>query len=147
MKPFPHCYQVTASAGEQSAVELESNGLKSIMSSPPVEFDGPGDLWSPETLLVGAIADCFILTFRAIAKAARVRWISLTCDANGTVDLSNGNTSFTAVQLRARLVIPDSTEMQRAEELLDKTKKACLISNSLKCTPTFKVDVAIELAA
>ena len=46
-------------------------------SSAPVEFDGPGDRWSPETLLIAAIADCFILTFRAIACATRMDWQGL----------------------------------------------------------------------
>ena len=109
--------------------------------------DGPGNLWSPETLLVGAVADCFRLTFRSIAKVGTLRWISLTCEGDGTVDRANGTMSFTAVQLRARLTIPDTTDMQDAERLLDKATKACLISNSLKFTPTFKVDVAIGLAA
>jgi peroxiredoxin-like protein len=147
MKPLPHRYLVTASASAQSPVELESDGPKALMSAPPPEFDGPGNLWSPETLLVGAMADCFVLTFRAIAKAARFDWISLTSEAQGTVDRADGITSFTAVQVSARLVISDNATMQTAEKLLDKAKKACLITNSLKCTPTFKADVAIESAA
>ena len=68
MKPYPHHYQVAASAGVEGEVLLASAGLEPINTAPPVEFDGPGNRWSPETLLVGAIADCFILTFRAVAR-------------------------------------------------------------------------------
>jgi organic hydroperoxide reductase OsmC/OhrA len=31
------------------------------------QLGGPGGQWSPETLLVAAAAECFILTFRAVA--------------------------------------------------------------------------------
>ena len=43
------------------------------------EFGGPGDLWSPETMLAGAVAGCFILTFRAAARAssASIPWRKL----------------------------------------------------------------------
>jgi hypothetical protein len=38
----------------------------------PAEFGGPGDQWSPESLLAGAIASCFALTFRFVARAQKV---------------------------------------------------------------------------
>jgi peroxiredoxin-like protein len=147
MKPFPHHYLVNASASQKSAVDLDSSGLKTLASAPPSEFDGPGDLWSPETLFVAAVCDCFVLTFRAIANSSRLNWTSLVCDGDGTVDRTNGVTSFTGVQLRARLVIPVGTDEEKATRLLEKAEKACLISNSLKFTPTIEADVAIELAA
>jgi organic hydroperoxide reductase OsmC/OhrA len=37
----------------------------------------PGNAWSPETSLVAAVADCFILTFRGVAQAAKFPWESL----------------------------------------------------------------------
>jgi organic hydroperoxide reductase OsmC/OhrA len=147
MKPLPHLYAVTASASDQSPVQLESAGLHAFLSAPPVEFDGPGNLWSPETLLMAALSDCFILTFRAIAKASMLNWISLKCDTYGTVDRLDATTSFTSIEVRARLVIPQTANMEKAEKLLAKSRQSCLIANSLKVTPTYKLTVAIELAA
>ena len=71
MKPLPHRYNVTLTSGEQSYPVLTSDRLEPFTSAPPENFDGPGNLWSPETLLVAAVADCFALTFRAIAKASQ----------------------------------------------------------------------------
>ena len=70
MQQLPHSYVVSASAEAESNVTLSSDGLESVTSAPPEAFGGPGDLWSPETLLVAAVADCFILSFRAIARAS-----------------------------------------------------------------------------
>jgi hypothetical protein len=37
---------------------------------------------------VAAVADCFALTFRAVAKASQLQWTKLLCDADGTLDRS-----------------------------------------------------------
>ena len=65
MEPFPHRYRVKGRGQVTGDVELSADGLTTLRSASPAEFDGPGGRWSPETLLVGAVADCFILTFRA----------------------------------------------------------------------------------
>ena len=70
MHPFPHRYRVKGAGRVTGDVELTAERLTSLRSATPIEFDGPGDRWSPETLLVVAVAVCFILTFRAIAKAS-----------------------------------------------------------------------------
>ena len=79
MHQLPHSYVVSAAAEPESNVTLASDGLESVISAPPEAFGGPGDLWSPETLLVAAVADCLILSFRAIARASSYTWSELQC--------------------------------------------------------------------
>ena len=81
MQGLPHEYLVTASADAEGTVTLGCDGLDDIQSSPPAQFGGPGTQWSPEDLLVAAIADCLVLTFRAIARASRLEWNSIECTA------------------------------------------------------------------
>jgi organic hydroperoxide reductase OsmC/OhrA len=100
MRPLPHLYTVTSLAAPSQHIRLNSHGLNELVSEPPTEFGGPGDLWSPETLLMAAIADCFTLTFRAAAKITNLPWTRLECAADGTVDRIEGVTRFTAVHLR-----------------------------------------------
>ena len=76
MQEFPHHYRVIAEGSADGDVEMTANGLQSLRSAPPAEFGGPGDRWSPETFLVGAVADCFVLTFRGVARASKLAWIS-----------------------------------------------------------------------
>jgi len=82
MEEFPHHYTVAASGAVGGDVELTAERVPGLRSASPAEFGGPGDRWSPETLLVGAVADCFILTFRAVARASKLAWTSLQCDAS-----------------------------------------------------------------
>jgi organic hydroperoxide reductase OsmC/OhrA len=144
MQPLPHHYNVTATAGEKGPVEITSHGLKPLISAPPLEFDGPGYLWSPETLMIAAVADCLVLTFRAISKVTRLPWTNLVCDAEGTLDRSDGVTRFTAVRLRARLSVPDGADATQALKVLEKAEKACLVGNSLKFAPTLETEVIFE---
>jgi peroxiredoxin-like protein len=145
MQAFPHHYSVTASGTSQGGVMLATDLLPTLRSASPAEFDGPGDQWSPETFLIGAIADCFILTFRAVATASKLPWNSLRCAAVGTLDRVNNVTQFTDVTLHAHLNVPPGTNTDRARRALEKAEHACLISNSLKATTHLETEV--ELAA
>jgi peroxiredoxin-like protein len=144
MKPLPHHYEVIVTAEDQGPVELQSPGIAPLVSAPPLEFDGPGNLWSPETLLVAATADCFVLTFKAIAASAKLKWSKIICAVNGTLDRAEDGVRFTEIVLRPRLEIPAETDPDKAERLLQKAEKACLVGKSLKFEPTVRCDVLVE---
>lgn len=137
MKPLPHHYTVSGRLEARSegaaTVRLRSPGLPELESAPPAEFDGPGDLWSPETLLLGAVVDCFLLTFRAVARASKYAWASLHADAEGVLDRAEGVTRFTAIHLRVELLAPAGADPTAGERFLAKAEKGCLVSNSLRC--------------
>jgi len=141
MQPFPHHYTVTALGSAEGEVQLESERLPVLASAPPSEFGGPGDRWSPESLCVGAVADCFVLTFRAIARASKLPWMSLRCNAEGTLDRIERVTQFTSFLLRATLQVPPGTDEARARQLLERAEQTCLISQSLKGTSHLEAKV------
>lgn len=131
MHQLPHLYSVSANASPEGSVNLSADGLSSIESAPPAEFGGPGDKWSPESLLVAAVADCFILSFKAIARASHFEWLALNCSTNGTLDRAEGGMRFTGFEIHAELEIASADHRDKAERLLQKAEKSCLITNSL----------------
>jgi organic hydroperoxide reductase OsmC/OhrA len=143
MQSFPHHYSVTASGTGEGDVELAAARVSRLRSASPAEFDGPGDRWSPETLMVGAVGDCFILTFRAIAGASRLPWASLHCDVIGTLDRVDKVTQFTGFEIRARLALPSGVDHALAHRLLEKAERACLVSRSLKAETRLVADIVI----
>ena len=144
MQPFPHHYAVVANADTEGDVALQGERLPTLASAPPPEFGGPGDRWSPETLFVAAVADCFVLTFRGIASVSRVPWLSLECAVTGTVDRVDRVTQFTALEIRARLKVPAGSGDDQARRLLAKAEEACLVSNSLKVRPHLEASVELD---
>jgi organic hydroperoxide reductase OsmC/OhrA len=144
VQAFPHHYSVAARAAAQGDVTLTSDRLPALPSAPPTEFGGPGDRWSPETLLVAAVADCFVLTFRGIADLSRFPWLSLECSVSGTVDRVERVTQFTALEVRARLTVPAGAPEDQARRLLAKAEATCLVTNSLKVRPRLETVVEVE---
>lgn len=144
MQNLPHHYSVAAATSVEGIVSLTSAGLPTIDSAPPAEFGGPGDRWSPETLLVAAVADCFVLTFKAVARASKMDWITLSCDVGGTLDRVDKVTQFTAFKLRVVLEAPHGTDEQKAMRLLEKSESACLITNSLNAQAHLDAEVRIK---
>ena len=144
MQELPHLYTVTASAAGSNNVILASAGVSDIESAGPPEFGGPGDVWSPESLLVAAVADCFVLTFRAIARSAKLDWLTLECKADGTLDKLDGMTQFTAFGVTAELLVPPGTNEKKAATLLQKAEKYCLITNSMKADSHLDARVIVE---
>lgn len=154
MHPFPHNYTVTASLSGKEVV-LHSPGLKPIHSASPAEFGGPGNLWSPETLFTAAVADCFILTFKAIAYASRLSWENLDCHVNATLNRMDKLTRFTEILIIAKLTIDEDTsglagiieKKEKAMKLLHKAESTCLITNSLTARVIFEPEVATRQTA
>jgi organic hydroperoxide reductase OsmC/OhrA len=147
MHEFPHHYAVTASSAADSNVTLRSPGLESLESAGPAEFGGPGDLWSPETMLVASVADCFILSFKAIARASKFEWLSLSCDVVGDLDKVERITQFVGFRLRVTLEVLEGTREDKALRLLEKAEKSCLITNSLKAESHLDAEVLVKVAA
>lgn len=131
MQDFPHRYSVaTRVAGAAADVTLQSPGLPDLRTAPPVEFGGPGDRWSPETMLVGAICDCFVLGFKSVAAASKLEWTDLSVNVVGTLDRIERKMRFTHVAIAAELTVPKGQEA-RAPRILEKAEEVCLITNSL----------------
>jgi peroxiredoxin-like protein len=143
MKPLPHRYPVRVTASHQGPAEITSPGLERLVSAPPIEFDGPGTLWSPETLTVAAVADCFVMTFKAIATVSRFHWINIVCDGEGDVDRTEDGIRFKTILLNIRLELPAGSDSDKARRLLEKVEKACLVSNSLRFRPDLRIEIAM----
>ena len=144
MHPFPHSYPVSAAANFDSIVWLTAPGVTVFESAGPVEFGGPGDLWSPESLLVASVADCFVLSFRAIARASRFEWQDLECNVTGILDRIGKESQFTEFKVNARLTVAAGTDTAKAEKLLHKAEHSCLITNSLKATSHLVMEVLLS---
>lgn len=141
MHPLPHRYAASASAAQSGNVALDTYDLPSIISASPAEFGGPGDRWSPETLLVAAIADCLVLTFRGMAKASGLEWRSLSAHVSGTLDRVGDGLEFTHFRMHVLMTIADARDEERARRLVAKAERACLIARSLKA----KVDLEMHI--
>jgi len=141
MHPYPHVYHAATRGGPDGIVTVSAAGIPDLPSAPPLQFDGPGGMWSPETMLCAALADCFVLTFRAISRASKFEWINLDCEVEGTLERSDGASRFTRYVTRASLRVPAGTDAAKARQLLEKAEHACLVSNSVNGARELQTEV------
>jgi organic hydroperoxide reductase OsmC/OhrA len=131
VKPLPHEYEVRLHGGPAGYAQLCTEGAPELRAAPPVAFDGPGDAWSPEHLLLAAVQACFLFTLRAVARQSRVEFAAVDAKVSGTVNRLDGVTRFTEIVLAPQLTVPAGTDHERVLQVVERTKKACLISASL----------------
>ncbi|HET7812335.1 MAG TPA: OsmC family protein [Steroidobacteraceae bacterium] len=141
MHPYPHLYRASATGNPAGAVTVTSPQLPDIETAPPPEFDGPGGVWSPESLLCAAVADCFILTFRGVSRAARFEWLALECRVQGTLERVDGKSQFTKFATYAALTVAPGSDDAKARSLLERAEHGCLIANSLIGARTLEAEV------
>ena len=141
MHPFPHRYVVSSTASPDGNILLTTDGVPSLATVTPPEFGGPGGLWSPETLLVAAVADCFLLTFRGIARASRLPWITVSVSCEGRLERPDGVTQFTRFDLAAAVVLPDEVAEDQARRILRRAEETCLITRSLKAETHLHLEI------
>lgn len=131
MHPFPHRYHVQAQGDASGSVLVTAQDAPALETHAPPEFDGPPGYWSPESLLIASVADCYVLSFRAVARASKLEWTSLDVDVEGVLDRVEGVTRFVAFTVKPRLEILSDERETLARSVLDKAKRACLVTNSL----------------
>jgi organic hydroperoxide reductase OsmC/OhrA len=132
MQALPHKYRTTSVASAAGgATTLASPGLPDLTIDAPAEFDGPGDKWSPETLLTGAVANCFVLTFRAVAAASKLEWKTVRCDVESTLERIDNVTRFSRFDLKVHLTVPAGTDEARARRIVEKSERSCMVTSSL----------------
>jgi len=141
MHPYPHVYKVEIAAPAEGEVMLTGTDLPDMPMMAPPEFDGPPGYWSPETLLTAAVGGCFVLSFRAVARASKLDWTSLSASAEGVLERVEKVTRFTRLTVRARLTVPPGTDKERARKLMEKAEHVCLVSNSLNAERLLEAEV------
>ncbi len=143
MQKFPHHYHVRAQGSPTGSLTTYSEGLMALDIAAPKQFDGPGDKWSPEDLLIASVASCLILTFRAIASASKFEWSELSCKTKGVLERVERKTQFTEMFIDASLSIDSNADKEKALQLLEKSEENCLITNSLTAKIHFTANISV----
>jgi organic hydroperoxide reductase OsmC/OhrA len=140
-----HLYRVVAwwAAGRTGLAKADSAPNAVHFAAPP-QFGGLEGRWTPEDLLLCAVASCFTTTFQAIAGYSRFEYTDLEVQAAGMVEKTESGYRFTDITLHTKLTIPSEELRERGLALLHKAKGLCLVSKALATAP--KVETLVEVA-
>lgn len=132
-----HSYRVTASWGGERNGKVTAEGIvPSVQFSTPPEFKGDPSHWTPEHLLVAAIASCYIATFYSLAELSKLEFLGLELPAKGILGKPEGKLRFTNTSLKPTLSIAPHQDRELANRRLAKADEGCLVARSLVCRGT-----------
>lgn len=146
MQPLPHQYQAMTYGTAQGNFATTLKNDCTLEVAAPLDFDGPGNTWTPEEMLLGAVANCLALTFRSIARAAGLNWLEIQCTSEGVLDKVEKTVLFTRISTLTQLTIAVGEDREKAEKLLRKAEENCFVSNSLSSEKQLTTDVLVSEA-
>lgn len=129
--------------GEVFSPDLEE---RISVATPPEFPKGMAGIWSPEHLFTAAVSSCFMTTFLAIAENSQLEFTDFSCPAKGKLEKVEGRFVMSEIALEPQLNILHEEDRDKAERILQKAEKACLISNSItsKVILTTHIEVLSE---
>jgi len=128
----------------QAGIARSDSAPNAIHFAAPPQFGGLEGRWTPEDLLMTALASCFTTTFHAIAGSSKFEYTDLAVGAEGTIDKTDNGYCFSEIVIRPCLTIPNEGQRQRAISLLDKAKALCLVSRALATAQKFEARIEIS---
>ncbi len=141
-----NCYRYQAHAHwtmhKRGILEVQEIPRTINFAAPP-EFGGEPGLWTPEHLLLGSVATCYVATFRVIAERSKLPVSHLEVFIEGVITKEEGGFRFTEIMLRPVITIERQEDAERAHRLAEKAEHACLVSRSLSSKITLECKIAV----
>ncbi len=141
-----YTYQTEARWVEGRSGKICAQGVEPALSfSAPPEFQGEAGKWSPETFLAAANS-CFLTTFVSLADFSQLELEPVAVSAEARLEKVPGEGyAFTEVVLRPVVYLVREEDRAKAQKILDKAEKSCLVARALRCA--VRVESTIEVAA
>ncbi|MGA8541673.1 MAG: OsmC family protein [Terriglobales bacterium] len=141
-----HRFRVVAWwASGRTGLAKSNSAPNAIHFTSPPAFGGLDGRWTPEDLLLGAIASCYTTTFRALAENSKFEYTDLQVEVESAIGKADRGYSLREVLIRARLMVPQEEDEARALKLLQKAKGLCLVSRALSVEQRFEPHVQVGI--
>lgn len=141
-----HSYQVNLNWKEGRKGLLQSSDLNTTIEvvTPPEFTNGIAGIWSPEHLFIASVSGCFMTTFLAVAEYSKFDFKNLAIHAIGILEKVEEKFMISEITLQVKLEITDATQKDKALRIIEKSDKACLITNSVKTNVKLEPEVLIK---
>jgi len=138
-----YTYRVSAwwTSGRTGLAKCESSP-NTIHFSEAAELGGLEGRWTPEQLLLCALASSFTTTFADVARGLKFDYTDLEVEIEGLVRRSrDSGCNFREILIRPRLTVNAGEHREAGLNLLQRTKSACLVSRAITVPQTLEATV------
>src|ERR1019366_4016074 len=113
-----HRFRVVAWwASGRTGIAKSSSAPNAIHFTSPPAFGGLEGRWTPEDLLLCALASCYTTTFQTLAEYSKFEYTDLQVEADGVISKGATGYSFGEVSIHANLTISQEEERAQAIKL------------------------------
>jgi len=106
-------------------------GRTAVPASSSPKHGGDGACWNPEDLLSAALAECYMLTFLALATKTRLAVKDYRGTSEAALETVDRVTRVASITLRPTITVAPGTDHAKVLEMFAKAHKYCTIANSI----------------
>src|SRR5699024_6302689 len=131
--------------GRNSSGYIDAGELKTKISIPP-GMDGPGIGTSPDEMLLGAAATCYLITLAAMIERASLPLKEINLASEGIVEFKHGVNTYQKIIHQPYISLDDTAidaNYKKVSELVKKADESCMISRTLKRNVTVELQSLI----
>jgi len=149
MKMATHTYKTTLTWTHGPLGQADAPTVREPLEvCAPPEFGGLPGRWTPEALLVLSASSCFMSTFLALAEKNGLTLAEYSAEAEGRLEhIPGAGYRFTEIVIQPVVGLVRESDGLRAQRLLEKAEKVCIISNALDVPVRVKPQVQAVLPA
>lgn len=125
-------------------VLLTAEGKPDLAGSADPVFRGDADRWNPEEMLLGALAQCHLLSYLHHAVLHGVVVTAYTDDPVATMTQQGIGGHLTGAVLRPRVTVRDAAMVETAQQLHGPAGEACFIASSVRFPVTHEPVTLVE---
>ena len=125
------------------AADLKSRGKPTLEITPPLEFGGKGDSWSPEELLVGALESCMLLTTLYFVGKLKVGLSAYESHAVGRMERTVDGLRFQKIGVEIHVVVKSPEDEEKMRKAVKQAEAFCPVSAVVSCP--IQVNVTTEV--
>jgi peroxiredoxin-like protein len=139
-----HRFRVVAWwASGRTGIAKSSSAPNAIHFTSPPAFGGLDGRWTPEDLLLCAVASCYTTTFQTLAEYSKFEYTDLQVEVEGDIKRADVGYNFSDILIHASLTIQQADGQARAIKLLHKAEGLCLVSRALSVKRRFEPRVQV----
>jgi organic hydroperoxide reductase OsmC/OhrA len=128
--------------GQQIA--LSADQKPGLTVTPPKEFGGTGQEWSPEELMGGAVDSCLLLTTLYFVRTLKIELTSYRSSATVQMDRTADGLRFQEITLKIDAAVSKDEDVGKMKSAIEQAEAHCPVSAVVKCPVNVVLETRVE---
>ena len=144
MESLPHHYSVVVNAKPDNHLQVSADHLPTLDVDAPSQFGGRAINGRRRSYYWPRRRIALFYHFERLPLSRSWNGEAIRCTTDGVLDKVERTMQFTEIVTKVALTIDSEASRQKAETLLAKAEKICIVSNSLTAQKRLEIELIVE---